>query len=75
MAEIGFQSKPFTPHMTIFRIRRGRNLKLGRSSRSILSKYNDKTFGDDIVNKVHLKRSDLTPAGPIYSDMFTVNAK
>jgi RNA 2',3'-cyclic 3'-phosphodiesterase len=70
LAEIGFLSKPFIPHMTIFRIKKG-NSKLY----SILSKYNDKTFGSDVINKVHLKRSDLTPAGPIYSDIFTVYAK
>jgi 2'-5' RNA ligase len=40
-----------------------------------LSKYNDETFGPDVINKVHLKRSELTPAGPIYSDIFTVYAK
>ena len=70
MAEIGFLSKSFAPHMTIFRIKRG-NLKLD----NILSKYNDETFGSDVINKVHLKRSELTPAGPIYSDIFTVYAK
>jgi 2'-5' RNA ligase len=70
MAEIGFLLKPFIPHMTIFRIKRG-NSKL----ESIFSKYNDKTFGRDVIDKVQLKRSDLTPAGPIYSDIFTVYAK
>jgi RNA 2',3'-cyclic 3'-phosphodiesterase len=70
MAEIGFRSKPFAPHMTIFRIKSG-SLKLD----SILSKYNDETFGPDVINRVHLKRSELTPAGPIYSEIFTVYAK
>jgi RNA 2',3'-cyclic 3'-phosphodiesterase len=70
MAEIGFKSKPFTPHMTIFRIKR-RNLKLN----TIMSKYNHKTFGSDVISKIHLKRSHLTPAGSVYADIFTVYAK
>lgn len=70
MAEIGFKSKPFTPHLTIFRIK-SKNLKLN----TIISKYNHKTFGSDVISKIHLKKSDLTPAGPVYHDIFTVYAK
>lgn len=70
MAEIGFKSKPFTPHLTIFRIK-NKNLKLN----TIISKYNHKTFGSDVISKIHLKKSDLTPAGPVYHDIFTVYAK
>jgi RNA 2',3'-cyclic 3'-phosphodiesterase len=70
MAEIGFESKPFTPHLTIFRIK-SKNLKLN----TIISKYNHKTFGSDVISKIHLKKSDLTPAGPVYHDIFTVYAK
>jgi RNA 2',3'-cyclic 3'-phosphodiesterase len=70
MAEIGFKSKPFTPHLTIFRIK-SKNLKLN----TIISKYTHKTFGSDVISKIHLKKSDLTPAGPVYHDIFTVYAK
>ncbi|HZA06654.1 MAG TPA: RNA 2',3'-cyclic phosphodiesterase [Nitrososphaeraceae archaeon] len=70
MAEIGFKSKPFTPHLTIFRIK-SKNLRLN----TIISKYNHKTFGSDVISKIHLKKSDLTPAGPVYHDIFTVYAK
>ena len=72
MKDLGFRSnKEFTPHITLFRIKRGK-LKIG----NILSKYNGKTFGPpDIIDKIHIKRSNLTQTGPIYSNMFTVYAK
>jgi 2'-5' RNA ligase len=70
MAEIGFKSRPFTPHLTIFRIK-SKNLKLN----TIISKYNHKTLGSDVISKIHLKKSDLTPAGSVYHDIFTVYGK
>ncbi len=71
MAELGFLAdKPFSPHMTIFRVK-GAPVRLG----DISTKYHGKTFGVDLVDKVHLKKSDLTPSGPIYSNIYTVEAK
>jgi 2'-5' RNA ligase len=72
MEDIDFRpDKPFTPHMTLFRVKTGR-LKI---TTELLSEYNSMTFGSEIINKVHLKRSDLTSTGPIYTDIFTVNAR
>jgi len=71
MAELGFSAdKPFSPHMTILRARR-RPVKIG----DVSAKYQDRTFGSDVVDKVHLKKSDLTAAGPVYSNIYTVEAK
>jgi RNA 2',3'-cyclic 3'-phosphodiesterase len=71
MSELGFRpDKAFSPHLTIFRVR-GRNLKLGTE---LLYKYGKKDFGSYVGDKIHLKRSDLTPSGPIYSNIFTVNS-
>ena len=71
MSELGFrQDKPFSPHLTIFRLK-GRNLKL---ETELLFKYGKKDFGSYVGDKIHLKRSDLTPSGPIYSNIFTVNS-
>ena len=71
MKDIGFSpDRPFTPHMTLFRIRTG---KLNITTK-LLSEYDRVTFDSEIINKVHLKRSDLTSSGPIYTDLFTVNA-
>jgi 2'-5' RNA ligase len=71
MAELGFQAdRPFSPHMTIFRAK-GRPVGIG----DIASKYPGRTFGTDLVDRVHLKKSDLTPSGPVYSNIYTVEAK
>lgn len=71
MAELGYSAdKPFTSHMTIFRAR-GRPARLD----DVISKYQGRTFGTDLVDSVHLKKSDLTPSGPVYSNIYTVEAK
>ena len=72
MKDIDFRpDKPFTPHMTLFRVKTGR-LKIATK---LLSEYNSMTFGSEVIDKVHLKKSDLTSTGPIYTDIFTVNAR
>ena len=71
LKEIGFKpDKPFTPHMTIFRVKKER-LRVNE----ILSKYSTKSPGDDVIQKLSLKSSSLTPQGPVYSDIFVVHAK
>jgi 2'-5' RNA ligase len=71
LSQIGFRpNKPFTPHLTIFRVKGG-NLKLRTE---LLHKYGKRNFGSDISDKVHLKRSDLTPSGQVYTNIFTVHA-
>lgn len=71
MAELGFYpDKPFSPHMTIFRTR-GRPVAIN----DIAAKYQNHTFGSDLIDRLHLKKSDLTASGPIYSNIYTVEAK
>jgi 2'-5' RNA ligase len=71
MSELGFKAdKPFSAHMTFLRAK-GRPL----SATEISSKYQGRTFGSDRIDKVHLKKSELTPSGPIYSNVYTVEAK
>jgi 2'-5' RNA ligase len=62
--------KPFIPHATLFRIKY-RGLKLFR----MLAKYEDIKFGSDFIDRFHLKKSQLTQTGSIYSDMLTVYGK
>jgi 2'-5' RNA ligase len=40
-----------------------------------ISRYQGRTFDTDLVDRVHLKKSDLTPSGPVYSNIYTVEAK
>ncbi len=61
--------KPFIPHVTLFRIK-NRKIKAVNTL-----KYNDQSFGSDYIDKIHLKKSELTRSGPIYSDLFRVYAR
>jgi RNA 2',3'-cyclic 3'-phosphodiesterase len=71
MSELGFKAdKPFSAHMTFLRAK-GRPLR----ATEISSKYQERTFGSDLIDKVHLKKSELTPSGPIYSDVYTIGAE
>jgi 2'-5' RNA ligase len=71
MGELAFRAdKPFSPHLTIFRAK-SRPVRLSDMS----VKYEGRTFGSDLVDKVHLKKSDMTPSGAIYSNIYTVEGK
>ncbi len=68
VAEVGFvPDKPFSPHLTIFRAK-NRHIYVD------VAKYTGKTFGTSIVDKIHLKKSELAPSGPVYSNIYTVSA-
>ncbi|MGK0549204.1 MAG: RNA 2',3'-cyclic phosphodiesterase [Pyrobaculum sp.] len=63
------EEREFTPHLTIGRIKSSRNVdRLG----DLIRRYKGVEFGVVVVDKVKLKRSVLTPRGPIYSDLFVV---
>ncbi|TRO44254.1 RNA 2',3'-cyclic phosphodiesterase [Candidatus Bathyarchaeota archaeon] len=69
---LGFQpdNKGFSPHLTIARVRSGRNkAKLAE----LINDLMDYDFGT--VNSGHLKliKSDLTPRGPIYTNVKEVS--
>src|SRR5215210_3713760 len=71
MSELGFKpDKPFSAHMTLLRSK-GRPVSIS----DISSKYQGQTFGSDWIDKVHLKKSELTPSGAKYSNVYTVEAK
>lgn len=58
----------FTPHITVARVRGG-----ARLLSQVISQWRDFDFGWQEVNSVTLKKSTLTPRGPIYNDLLTVN--
>jgi 2'-5' RNA ligase len=60
----GRDKQVFSPHLTLARVREGFNADL-----TDFIKYGQgKDFGSFTVNSLKLKKSVLTPAGPIYSD-------
>ncbi|MBS7650475.1 RNA 2',3'-cyclic phosphodiesterase [Candidatus Bathyarchaeota archaeon] len=63
--------KGFSPHITIARLKSGRNKQfLAR----LLGEHSDAEFGMMKVESIRLKRSVLTPQGPIYSTLFEMKA-
>ena len=60
------ESRPFSPHITIARVRSGRNRD--RLIEEVMA-LRDTDFGDFEARHVKLKKSILTPRGPIYTDL------
>lgn len=63
---IGGSSKPFKPHLTISRIKRGRSVDI--------SGYGEWIWGMQHINSIKLKSSILYSTGPIYTDIVEVVA-
>jgi len=71
LSHIGFSpDKKFKPHVTIFRVK---NKIEGISSK--LEKFSSYYFGEQTVSEIKLKKSELTPNGPIYTDLLVVKGK
>jgi RNA 2',3'-cyclic 3'-phosphodiesterase len=71
LKEVGFENnKKFKPHLTIFRVKN----KINDIS-VMMKEYQNIEFGIQIVSKIKVKRSVLSPNGPEYSDLLEVNAK
>ena len=71
LSDIGFSpDKKFKPHVTIFRVK---NKIEGLSSE--LEKFSSYSFGKQEISEIKLKKSELTPNGPIYTDLLVVKGK
>jgi 2'-5' RNA ligase len=68
LSKIGFERerRRFRPHLTICRIRSGTNRTQLIDE---LLRVKDQVFGEIEVDKVVLKKSVLTPSGPIYTTL------
>ena len=62
--------KAFKPHITVFRIKK----KVGDMTKELES-LGAVDFGIQKISSIKLKKSELTPNGPIYSDLVEVNSK
>jgi len=71
LSRLGFSpDKKFKPHVTIFRIK---NKIDGMSNK--LEKFSSYYFGKQTVSEIKLKKSELTPNGPVYTDLLVVKGK
>jgi len=71
LTHLGFSpDKKFKPHVTIFRVKN----KIEDLS-SKLEKFSSYSFGKQLVSEIKLKKSELTPNGPIYTDLLVVKGK
>lgn len=69
--KLGFKKeKNFKTHLTIGRIR---NLNYKKEFKSKIEELQDIKIGTMNISKISLKKSELTPKGPIYSDIETFN--
>lgn len=65
------EREEFTPHLTIARIKGGRNIS---SLIKLLNEMSDYEFGSMMVDRIRLKKSTLTRQGPIYETLVEVKA-
>lgn len=66
---IASESRIFTPHVTIARIKR-----YDQTLRAAVAEVSDQTFGCMTVDTIALKKSTLTPNGPVYEDIMEITA-
>ena len=71
LSHLGFSpDKKFKPHVTIFRVKN----KIEDVSDK-LEKFSSYYFGKQTISEIKLKKSELTPNGPIYTDLLVVKGK
>lgn len=72
--KIGFsrETRPFSPHITVARVRSGRKTD---EIAAFLGHLADQSFGAIVADRLKLKQSLLSPSGPKYSTLFEVVAK
>ncbi len=68
---LGFapEKRPWAAHLTLARVKGGRGLD---RARSILEARREDSFGEHRIDEIRLKKSVLTPQGPVYSTVEAV---
>ena len=69
LSPLGFaaESRPFFPHATVARIKR-----FDPSLLDALRSLDARTYGECRISGMKLKKSTLTPSGPVYEDLLEV---
>jgi 2'-5' RNA ligase len=76
-AKLGYESeeRPFSPHLTIGRVRDGIAQSELQSIRKLLDEIKIDSPGPARVDSVHLYKSDLKPGGSVYTKLFSAPLK
>jgi len=68
MRKLRYKIEPFRGHVTVARVR---DPSTKGNVQKALEKFEGKDFGTCEIGKIVLKKSILTPQGPVYEDVFT----
>lgn len=63
---LGKEGESFTPHLTVARVRSGKNKE---KLIKLIETNKDRQFGKLRISEIKLKSSILRPSGPVYSDL------
>jgi RNA 2',3'-cyclic 3'-phosphodiesterase len=68
VSKLGFEkeNREFSAHLTIGRIRSAKNKE---KLLQVIENYKDTNFGNYKIDSIKLKKSELTPKGPIYTTL------
>ena len=69
-AGYGNKAQKFYPHITIGRVKSAKNKE---KILEIVDKYKNTKLSEIIIDSIKLKKSELTPEGPIYTDILDIN--
>lgn len=67
MRKLRYKIEPFRGHVTVARVK---DPKAKEKVQKALAKFEGRDFGTCEIGKVILKKSTLTPRGPVYEDVF-----
>lgn len=72
-ARLGYEreTRPFSPHLTIGRVSRNANAGQVRRLGEVLDRYTVGFLGAMRVRTIQLYQSDLSPAGAVYTQLFS----
>ncbi|MEM4479290.1 MAG: RNA 2',3'-cyclic phosphodiesterase [Candidatus Methanomethylicaceae archaeon] len=67
LLKFGFsKEKDFIPHITVARVK---SISNRNEILKIFEEFKEKNFGKSLIDRITLKKSILTPKGPIYSNL------
>ncbi len=69
-SKLGKSDKQFIPHLTLGRVKSGKNKE---KLKELIKELENIEIGEMVVDKIKLIKSELTPSGPVYGEVFAVS--